>query len=204
MSNVDNIELKDAAEILAAKEVEAKATQLIHNWQKEQLNNITTEVIPKYKTQFKSEIKRQKDGEKIAVDIVTEEMLTFIATVMATLAFIPIREQIENLSMMISRFTSDNYREMDAYEVKKPGEKVIIDVNVFFNTAKENMATSLLNELKKLSPKTTKVNKDECSVMGGSNRRNKTTNRRKNRKKKNTKKSKKSKKLKKSKKRSLK
>ena len=170
---MSNIELKDAVEIFVAKEVEAKATQLIHAWQKEQLNNITTEVIPNYKTQFKSEIKHQTNGEKIAESIVTEEMLTFIATVMANLAFTPICEQIEKLHMMISDFISDNYREMDAYEVKKPGKKVIIDVNVFFNTAKMNMATRLLTQLEILAPKKSKNKKQDngCVVSGGSKRR---------------------------------
>jgi hypothetical protein len=173
MSKVDDFELKYVAEISAAAEVESNAGQLIHDWKIEQVAKITTEVIPKYKTQFEAEIKHQKNGEKIAESFVSETMIQFIATVMTNIAFTPICEKISTLSSTISKLTIDNHKINEPYPVLSPGNKVVVDIDTFFNTAKIDMATSLLTELEKLSPKKPKNKKqdDVCVISGGSKRR---------------------------------
>ena len=151
MSKVD-VELEDVAEILAAR-------QLMYDWQREQNENIQTNVIPKYKTQFKAEIKHQENGEKIAESFVNETMIQFIANVMAEITSRTICEKIRTLSSIIARLTIDNLRINEPYPVLSPGNKVVVDIDTFFNTAKIDMATSLLTELEKLAPKKPKNKK---------------------------------------------
>lgn len=173
MSNVEEYELTDAAEILAAAKVDEKAGQLIHEWQREQLTKITTEIVPRYMTKFNAEIKDQENGEKIAESIVINEMIVFIATAMANIAFTPICKKIRTLSRMIGALNHDNLRINETYEVMSLADRVVVEIDTFFNTEKINMATPLLTELEKLSPKKSKKNKqdDGCVISGGSKRR---------------------------------
>ena len=174
MSNIRDIELIDAAEILAAAEVEEKARQLIHAWQTEQFHKITPEIVPRYTTKFNAEIMRQPNGKEIATSFVNEKMITFIAIVMAEIADQPIREKIRTLHRIIGALRHKNLNMMDTYVVMSSADQVGADIDTFLNTEKINMANPLLTELEKLSPKKPKKKKqddDGCVISGGSNRR---------------------------------
>ena len=168
-----DVELTDAAEILAAAEVEEKSRQLIHDWQTEQFHKITTEIVPRYMTKFNAEIKRQPNGKEIAESVVNAEMITFIAVVMAEIAAQPICEKIRTLYRIIGALNHDNLQINETYEVMSSADQLGADIDTFFNTEKINMANPLLTELEKLSPKKPKKKKqdDGCVVMGGSKRR---------------------------------
>ena len=174
MSNIRDIELIDAAEILAAAEVEEKARQLIHAWQTEQFHKITPEIVPRYMTKFNAEIMCQPNGKEIATSFVNEKMITFIAIVMAEIADQPIREKIRILYRIIGALNYENLNMMDTYVVMSSADQVGADIDTFLNTEKMNMANPLLTELEKLSPKKPKKKKqddDGCVISGGSNRR---------------------------------
>jgi hypothetical protein len=173
MSKVPDVELTDIKEIVAAAEVEKQAAKLIHDWQIDQLGKIG-KIGKIYISKFKVEIERQPDGETMAENCVSREMITFIATVMAKIAFQTIDEQICTLSRMIGALDIDTLRKKEPYEVLSEGDKVVVDIDTFFNTEKIKMATPLLNDLEKLSPKKPKNKKkgdDRCVISGGSKRR---------------------------------
>lgn len=177
MSKVPDVELTDIEVIVAAAEVEKQAAKLIHDWQRDQLGQlgkITTEIVPNYIYKFELEIKRQPDGKTMAEKCVNREMITFIATVMANIAFQTIDEKICTLSRMIGALNIDTLRKKENYEVLPEGHRVVVDIDTFFNTEKIKMATPLLNDLEKLSPKKPKNKKkgdDRCVISGGSKRR---------------------------------
>jgi hypothetical protein len=172
MSKVPDVELTDIEEIVAAAEVETQAAKLIHDWQIDQLGKITTEIVPNYISKFELEIKRQPNGKTMAEKFVNEEMITFIASVMAEIAFRPIDEKNRILSRMIGALNRKNLQIKETYEVMSSADQVGADIDTFFNTEKINMATPLLTELEKLSPpKQKKKDDDGCVVSGGSKRR---------------------------------
>lgn len=184
---VTDVELTDVEEIFAAAEVEAKAGQLIHDWQTKQSHIVESEIVPAYIFNFNDVIK-QTIGEEKAKNFVTVTMFQFIATVMANIAAVPICNQIEKLSKIISDLKRSNLIIKETYEVMSPTDKMDADIDIFFNTEKIKMAEEpLLMELKKLSPKKPKMKKDRCVVMGGSKRNLGRKRSRKNRKRTNKK-----------------